>query len=196
MSASLEVVDVAVLVARAIERIGVDYALGGSVATSLQGEPRSTNDIDFAVRLAEENVPSFCAALGPDFEVDAEALTDAIRRRRSANIFHLPSMTKVDLFIRGAEPFDESEFSRRVRMELQPQGGDLFVASTEDNFLRKLIWFRKGGEVSDRQWRDLLGLLRVAGPTLDLGYLRGWATQLGVIDLLERALATKSGPEA
>lgn len=190
MSAVLEVVEVALAVAHALDRIGVDYALGGSVATSLQGEPRSTNDIDFAVRLSEVNVEPFIKALGPDFEVDDEALRDAIRKRRSANIFHLPSMTKVDLFIRGSEAFDESEFSRRVRVEIQLHE-DLFVASTEDNFLRKLRWFQMGGETSDRQWRDVLGLIRVSGGSLDLTYLRHWAKVLGVEDLLERALATK-----
>jgi hypothetical protein len=192
MNAVLEVVEVALAVAHALERIGVDYALGGSVATSLQGEPRSTNDIDFAVRLTALNVEPFIKALGPDFEVDDEALREAIGKRRSANIFHLPSMTKIDLFIRGAEDFDESEFTRRVRIEIQPHKA-LFVASTEDNFLRKLCWFRMGGETSDRQWRDLLGLLRVSGAGLDLIYLRQWAELLGVADLLERALATKSG---
>jgi hypothetical protein len=101
--AVLEVVEVALAVAHALERIGVDYALGGSVATSLQGEPRSTNDIDFAVRLTAPNVEPFIKALGPDFEVDDEALREAIGKRRSANIVHLPSMTKIDLFIRGAE---------------------------------------------------------------------------------------------
>lgn len=194
MSAVLEVVEIAVVVAHAFEKIGVDYALGGSVATSVQGEPRSTNDIDFAVRLSESNVAALVAALGPDFEVDEEALRDAIKRRRSANIFHLGSMTKVDLFIRGSEAFDESEFSRRVRMQLRQDGGELFIATTEDNFLRKLRWFRMGGEASDRQWRDILGLLRVAGDSLDVTYLRVWAGQLGVADLLERALSAKPVP--
>jgi hypothetical protein len=189
MSAVLEVVEVALAVARALERSGVEYTLGGSVATSLQGEPRSTNDIDFAVKLTEHDVRPFVQALGPDFDVDEEALVDAIRRRRSANIFHLPSMTKVDLFIRGGEAFDLSEFSRRIRVEVQPPEG-LFLASTEDNLLRKLRWFRMGGETSDRQWRDVLGLVRVAGDSFDLAYLRQWATSLGVADLLERALGT------
>jgi hypothetical protein len=189
MSAGLEVVEVALAVARALEQCGIDYTLGGSVATSLQGEPRSTNDIDFAVKLTERSVQPFMLALGPDFEVDEEALIDAIRRRRSTNIFHLPSMTKIDLFIRGGEPFDLSEFSRRIRVLLQPSQG-LFLASTEDNLLRKLRWFRMGGETSDRQWRDVLGLVRVAGQSLDLEYLRQWAASLGVSDLLERALST------
>lgn len=192
MSAVLEVVEVAVLVARAFEKLNLDYVLGGSVATSVQGEPRSTNDIDFAVRLSGPQVKPLVEALGADFEVDEQALLEAIQRGRSTNIFHFDSMTKVDLFIRGAEAFDDTEFSRRVRMELQPGGGPLFIATTEDNFLRKLRWFRMGGESSDRQWRDVLGLLRVSGGSLDLSYMRGWAVKLGVADLLDRALATKT----
>lgn len=186
-----ETVQVAIAVARALESVGVEYALGGSVATSVQGEPRSTNDIDFAVRLNESQIGKVIAALGPEFDVDEEALRDAVRRRRSANIFHLPSMMKVDLFIRGSEAFDESEFSRRERVELEP--GPIFLATTEDNLLRKLRWFRMGGEASDRQWRDIVGLLRVAGDAIDVTYARHWARDLGIEDLLERALATR-GP--
>ena len=184
-----ETVQVAVAVARALESVGIEYALGGSVATSVQGEPRSTNDIDFAVRLHESQVEKLIAALGPDFDVDEESLREAVRQRRSANIFHLGAMVNVDLFNRGAVSFDQSEFSRRVRVDLQP--GPIYLATTEDNLLRKLRWFRIGGEVSDRQWRDILGLLRVSGETLDLIYLRRWAKDLGIEDLLERALATK-----
>ena len=132
----LEATEIALLVAQALERAGIEYALGGSVATSLQGEPRSTNDVDFAVRLTGEQIDSLVKELGPDFEVDEEALRDAIRRGRSANVFHLPTVTKVDLFVRGRDSFDESEFSRKVRMALP--GGEAFVATSEDNLLRKL----------------------------------------------------------
>lgn len=186
----LEATEIALLVAQALERAGIEYALGGSVATSLQGEPRSTNDVDFAVRLTGEKIDSLVKELGPDFEVDVEALRDAIRRGRSANVFHLPTVTKVDLFVRGRDSFDESEFSRKVRMALP--GGEAFVATSEDNLLRKLKWFRLGGEVSDRQWRDILGVLRISGATLDRQYLGTWAERLGVSDLLERAI-TQAG---
>lgn len=96
---------------------------------------------------------------------------------------------KVDLFVRGSQPFDVSEFSRRVAIRISPEAGALFVASPEDNILRKLVWFRLGGEVSDQQWRDVLGMLRTSGPKLDRTYLSAWAGPLGVSDLLERAAA-------
>lgn len=187
MSVTDEIVDVAAKVARALEAAGVPYLLGGSVAAGLMGEPRATRDIDFAVRLARGQVDGLVRALGDDFSVDEDALLDAIARGRSANIFHLPTVMKVDLFVRGGHPFDLSEFSRRIAVEISPEAGSLYVASPEDNILRKLAWFRMGGEVSDQQWRDVLGMIRTAGPRLEAAYLDEWAVQLGVADLLARA---------
>ena len=189
MTAAHEVGDIALRVARALEAAGVRYALGGSVATSLQGEPRSTNDIDFAVQLASEQVPALVTALGEDFSVDEPALLEAIARRRSANIYFLPLVTKVDLFIRGSEPFDLSELDRTQRIVVRPGEPALAVATPEDNLLRKLKWFRQGNEVSDLQWRDIVGLLRISGASMDGAYLDRWAAELGVADLLARARA-------
>ena len=119
----------------------------------------------------------------------SEMVEVALLVARSANIFHLASMMKID-FIRGAEAFDASEFSRRLRLDLQPNA-PIFIATTEDNLIRKLRWFRMGGKASDRQWRDNLGLIRVAGGTIDLAYVSRWAKDLGVDDLLQRALSTR-----
>lgn len=191
MSEVEETLDVAVVVARALERANVEYLVGGSVASGMQGEPRATADIDFAVRLTEDRIGDLRSALGADFEVDEEMLRDAIVRGRSANIYHLPSVTKIDLFVRGREPFDQSEFSRKIEISLGPSQ-KIFVATVEDNLLRKLRWFRDGGEVSELQWRDILGMLRVSGARLDRGYLDDWARRLGVEDLLARAISTVS----
>lgn len=186
MSEEADPYDVALKVARTLEALGIEYVLGGSLASSLQGEPRSTNDIDFALRLEERHVPLLAARLGPDFSVDEVSLRDAVRRRSSDNIFFLPTVLKIDLFVRGGPAFDESELSRR---QLQAIRGDecAYVPTPEDTVLRKLIWFRLGGEVSDRQWRDVLGVLRLSGDRFDWTYLRQWAVRLNVDDLLRRA---------
>lgn len=180
---------VALRVAGVFERLGLEYVLGGSLASSLQGEPRSTNDIDFALRIEERHVSLLAAALGPDFVVDEEGLREAIRPRRSHNVFFLPTVLKIDLFVRGGTPFDDSELSRRLRTSVGDAGSALFVVILEDNILRKPAWFRMGDEVSDRQWRDILGILRISGDVLDLAYLQAWAPRLGVDDLLARAQA-------
>jgi hypothetical protein len=172
-----------------MERAHVPYFLGGSLASSLQGEPRSTNDIDFVVDLRAPQVQPLMDALGADFDVDEEALREAVARRSSWNIFHIPSLTKVDLFILRPGPFDESEFSRRTRTTLPPDGRGLYIKSPEDTVLRKLMWFRDGGESSTSQWRDIVQVLRVSAGKLDASYLDEWAERLGVAPLLAKARA-------
>ena len=178
---------VAVRVARALDEVGVEYAVGGSVASSAYGEPRATRDLDIAIRLSPERVRALVKALGPDFEVDPESLLETVCTGRSVNIFYLPFFTKIDLFLRGDDEYDRAEFSRRNTIEIGP-GEVLLASSAEDNLLWKLRWYRKGGEASDQQWRDITGLIRVSGDTMDSDYLRRWALHHGVVDLLERAI--------
>jgi hypothetical protein len=175
-------------VARVLESVGLDYMVGGSIASSSYGEPRATRDIDVAVRLGEGDIPKLIAALGPEFAIDEEMLREAVSAGRSANIFYLPYFMKIDLFVRGNSEYDRAEFDRRSNVE--PILGERVAASSpEDNLLWKLRWFRMGGEVSDQQWRDILGLLRVSGSKMDAAYLRKWAGAHGVQDLLEGAHA-------
>jgi len=188
----MDILDVALLVAGALERSGVDYFLGGSLASSFQGEPRATNDVDLVVDLTEPSVPPFVAALGSDFDVDQEALRRAARERGSWNIIHVPTVTKIDLFMRRDEPFDRSEFVRREWVEVR-DGKRLYVKSAADTVLRKLLWYRSGGCVSDRQWRDLVEVLRHSLAQRDAAYLDEWAGRLGLLDLLARARGESGG---
>jgi hypothetical protein len=127
--------------------------------------------------------------LGPDFYADAAMIRDAVRGCSSFNVIHKPTMFKVDVFIPKARPFDRAQFERRVLQSLTgDEGGQVYVASPEDNILAKLHWYRLGGEVSERQWRDVLNVMRIQDQRLDLNYLRRWAAELGVADLLAEAL--------
>lgn len=173
-----------------LERIGIPYFLGGSLASSIHGEPRATVDIDLAIMLRTVDAAPLRAALGPDFYVDEGAMREAIARRGAFNVIHQPTVLKVDFFVLGDAPFDRVQLERR-RLSPALEGSDrrIFVSSPEDLILRKLEWYREGGGVSDRQWRDVLGVLKVQAARLDLTHLRHWARALGLAELLDRALA-------
>ncbi len=162
------------------------------MASSLQGEPRATNDIDFVIALPAGRITALRDALGADFEVDTDMLRDAVLHARSANAFYVPVVTKIDFFARGYEPFDESEFSRRRPVVVRASGEAIVVKSAEDTVLRKLLWFREGGEVSEKQRRDIVSVLRISGGTIDDGYLDSWSSRLGLEGLLRRAREARS----
>jgi hypothetical protein len=183
---AITAIDVALRVAAAIEAVGGAYFVGGSLASSLQGEPRSTNDVDMVIEMPLGRARDLVETLGPDFEVDLDALRTALRTGTSCNIFFLPWLTKIDLFAVGPDPYDELEFSRRRPVIVREPDVSLVVKSPEDTILRKLWWYRQGGDVSDRQWRDVVQVLRMSKP-LDAAYLDRWASELGVADLLSRA---------
>ncbi len=185
--AAVDALDVALRVARAIEALGGAYFVGGSLASSLQGEPRATNDIDIVLELPLGRLAELANTLGSDFQVDTDMLREAMLHGTCANIFYLPLVIKVDLFAVGPSPYDETEFARRRPVVVRPSGETLVVKTPEDTVLRKLLWYRQGGSVSDRQWRDVVEVLRVSDAEMDHGYLMGWAERLGITSLVERA---------
>jgi hypothetical protein len=177
-------------VVRMLDELGIAYVLGGSLASSLVGEPRATADIDLAIRIDLDQASALVRALSRDFYISEEAVKDAVRRGTSFNAVHLESVTKVDLFVLGDDVLDRRQLERRVRVlvtEDPPQ--QLWIGSAEDQILRKLAWYRAGGQVSDRQWRDVIGILAVQSGRLDLEELRTAAEELGLSDLVEPAIA-------
>jgi hypothetical protein len=183
---------VVLTVAAALENLAVPFFLGGSLASSLHGVPRSTQDADLVVDLRLPHIEPLVVALA-GFYLDAGRAADAVRRRASFNAIHLATMTKIDLFILKGDPRSHLEMERRQFVTLPAAaGGRLPVATAEDIVLEKLLWFRAGGEVSERQWLDLMGVLKVKRDEIDRAYLEHWAGELGLGELLDRALGRRS----
>jgi hypothetical protein len=181
---------VTLLVTNALERMGVRYSVGGSLSSSLHGVMRSTLDVDIVADLCAEHIQPLLAALSQEFYIDEEMIQGAIRHRSSFNLIHYQTAFKVDIFVPKTRPFDEMQLQRSVLVVVMTEPEQsLYVTSPEDIILSKLEWYRMGGEVSDRQWRDILGVMKVKAGSLDLDYLGNWARELKVSDLLERALA-------
>jgi hypothetical protein len=183
------------LLLKALNKLGIPFLIGGSVASSVHGMPRATMDVDLVVDLKPENIASLAEELGSGFYVDVEALKNAVRTGRPFNVIHYVSSYKFDLFPLSTEAFLQSEFGRRtvVRTDVTGAGRLEFpVATAEDTILAKLSWYRAGAEVSSRQWDDVLGILRVRRGRLDMAYLRQWSQHLHVEHLLDRALAEVS----
>jgi hypothetical protein len=187
--ASADIVAAIAPVAGALIRAGATYYIGGSVASSVHGVPRSTLDADLVADLAPSRVAQFTAELRTCYYVDEEAVRRAVDTRRSFNAIHLPTGLKVDVFIRKDRPFDRVAMDRAVDSQLCEDDSErtFRVATAEDVILAKLEWFRCGGGTSERQWADILGVLRVGSGRLDLDHLDRFARELSVLDLLKRA---------
>jgi hypothetical protein len=174
-------------IVEALEELGIPYHIGGSVASSLYGLPRLTIDADLVADIRMKHVRPLVEQLETDYYIDEDMIRDAIRRQSSFNVIHQDTILKVDIFIPKSRLFDQEEL-RKIRQEVLSEGTRPFnIASPEGTILNKLEWYRMGGEVSDRQWNDILGVLKVQGTNLDIAYLRHWAANLNVTDLLERA---------
>ena len=176
-------------VIRVLESLGVPYMLGGSLASALYGVSRSTLDADIIADLKLEDIDPFVMALQDSFYVDAEMIRGAVEHHSSFNLIHLESMFKVDIFILKQRPFEQNQITRRFEQVVwQDPEKKFFVTTPEDIILVKLEWYLMGGKVSDRQWRDIIGVLRVQSGRLDMDYLLMWSEILGVRDLLQQAI--------
>jgi hypothetical protein len=184
-----EPIEVTLKVTAVFEQLGVPYLISGSLASTLYGMIRTTQDSDIVAEMQLEHLQPFILALQDEFYVDAEMIAESIQRHSSFNIIHRESMFKVDVFIPRPRPFLQSQLSRAQRQTFRFESEiSARFASPEDTILAKLEWYRLGGEVSERQWRDILGILKTRAGELSLPYLQHWAAELNLTSLLERAL--------
>jgi hypothetical protein len=180
----------------ALEQLNVSYYIGGSVASSVMGKPRSTLDADIVADLRPRDVQPLIELLEKEYYIVDSMIEDAIRHRSSFNIIFLKNAIKIDVFIPKREAFVAAEFQRKraIRIGEGDYARVYEVASPEDTILRKLDWYKAGGSVSERQWLDVLGILKLNAAALDFAYMKDWAADLGVSNLLEQALTDAGLP--
>jgi len=172
----------------ALTSLGIRFLVSGSLASSAHGVVRGTMDGDLVALIFPPQVKMLAKALGQGWYADLEMMERAIRERRAFNLIHIPSAMKFDVFP-ALTDFHDSELERATPTPLRIEGAKPCpVATAEDSLLSKLQWYRQGGEVSDRQWSDIGGIL-VQNPNLDWDYVHSWAARLGVTTLLEKARA-------
>jgi hypothetical protein len=171
----------------ALTSCGIPYVIGGSVASGAHGAPRATLDVDIVADLTPEKIRKLAELLGKDFYLDAEAAIEAIQRGRPFNVISMRDVVKFDFFPAGSDPLGPSQLARSLLVKI-----DLLstrpvpIASPEDVILAKLRWYDQGGRTSERQFNDILGVIKVKEPDIDWVYIRDWAAKLGISDLLER----------
>jgi len=180
---------VALKVISVLERLDISYFISGSLASALHGVVRSTNDVDIVADLKMEHVLPLKKALKDEFYIDEEMIKEAIEKKSSFNIIYLEWIFKVDIFIPGNYPYLKEQLRRRYKeIVVSKPRQTAYIATPEDTILSKLEWYKMGDKASDRQWNDVLGVLKVQGDRLNMDYLYHWANKLDIDNLLEKAL--------
>jgi len=184
-----EIVSVVLKVAEAMDGLGVQYFIAGSLASSVHGVARPSQDVDVVAALEPSHAEPLMEALRSEFHYERHVVEWAIVQHGRFGVVHLSRMVPVDVFVAGPDPFARTQLERRrpEMVSLTPPEAAYFC-SAEDSILAKLGGYREGARRAQRHWADVLGILRVRGQTLDRPYLGRWADRLDVTDLLRRAL--------
>jgi hypothetical protein len=172
------------------ERLNIAYHIGGSFASSAHGVPRATADLDLMADISMEHVQALLNELQSAYYIEELSVKRAIRNRTEFNLIHNQTIIKIDIFIPKDRAYDREAMQRAVLTPLEAENPrNFYIKSSEDIILTKLEWYQSGGCVSENQWRDIAGVIKVRANSLDYHYLNRWAVELGLTDLLTRALA-------
>ena len=184
-----DILEVTLKVVKAFDSLGIEYYIGGSIASSAYGVARSTLDVDMVANMNSDQAQALEELIEKEFYVDIDTIINAIAQHSSFNLIHLDSMLKIDVFIHKDQSFSNRVFIRREDKYLSDDITEKFCfPSPEDIILIKLDRYKSSGKSLNHQWTDVLGVLKVQGIKLDLDYLKTWAKELGVSGLLERVL--------
>jgi hypothetical protein len=167
-----------------LEAADIPYMITGSTVSSLQGQPRTTHDIDIVVGIDRSAIPALLAAFqSPRFYLEESAIRDAIATSSMFNVIDSEGGDKIDFWLLKSKSFDQFSFQRRYQET--GAGTKMYVSQPEDTILGKLHWAKISGG-SEKQIADCVGVYEVNATNLDMEYLKRWAEQLGVTDLLAR----------
>ena len=173
-----------------LDKLNIAYAIGGSMASSVYGAVRFTQDADITVEPFSAVADKLYRTVKKDFYISKNAMNYAVQNHTSFNVIHLTTAFKIDIFVMANDEFRKQIFSRRKKLPLgESSEKPLSFVSPEDIVLLKLDWYKKTDCSSERQWSDILGVLSVRGSEIDIEYLKSWAGKLGVDKLLEKAVS-------
>lgn len=174
---------------KVLDKLSISYYIGGSLASSVFGLPRSTMDIDIIADIRSSHISLLKKNLESEFYIDEDMIKEAIEYSSSFNLIHLETALKIDVFIQKRGTYDNSAINRKQKDTLieDDKSTEFYFSSPEDIILNKILWYDKGNRVSERQWLDVLGVIKVQGNSLDKAYLKNWAKKLDIFSLLIEA---------
>lgn len=172
-----------------LDKLSIPYYIGGSIASSIYGVPRATIDIDIVAEIHLNHISLLKKNLEKDYYINEDMIKEAIKCGSSFNLIHIETAIKIDVFIRKEDPYQENVIKRKKKDTLVEDdlSTEFYFSSPEDIILNKLQWYVMGGRVSERQWLDVIAVIKVQGDLLDKNYLTNWSQKLGIHELLIEA---------
>lgn len=180
--------DLAIQIATILDDLNIAYALGGSLASSLVGEPRSTIDVDMAAQLESSTIEIFLEKLPNEIYVPLDSVKSAVKFNSSFNLIDIENSLKIDIFVCSDDTLDTQQIKRRVLIDLPGRDYKLWVTSPEDQVLRKLNWYLLSNKALGKQISDVIGVLKINKNTIDIKYMIEQSKTLGLYKLLMQVL--------